>query len=63
MAGLVDGVTLRQLRALSAIHLTGSVTGAAKQLRLTQPAVTLQLRALQSLWGCRLSDAPTIARR
>jgi LysR family transcriptional regulator, low CO2-responsive transcriptional regulator len=42
------------LRALSAIHLTGSVTGAAKQLGLTQPAVTLQLRALQNIVGLPL---------
>jgi molybdate transport repressor ModE-like protein len=46
-----SSVTLRQLRALAAVEETGSVTGAAKRLRLTQPAITLQVRALQDLVG------------
>ncbi len=54
MSGLVDGVTLRQLRALAAVSSTGSVTGAARRVGLTQPAVTLQLRALQDLVGLPL---------
>lgn len=42
-------MTRRQLRALSALSANGNVTLAAKSLNLTQPAVTLQLRALQDL--------------
>src|ERR1700756_5490614 len=61
------GLTLRQLRALAAVHAMGSVTASAKLLNLTQPAVTLQLRNLEALAelpliqrtgeGMRLTDA------
>ncbi len=55
MAGrFAKDVTLRQLRALAAVHRHKSVTAAANQLHLTQPAVTLQLRALQDLAGLPL---------
>src|ERR1700761_8843453 len=47
-------LTIRQLRALAAVHKHRSVTAAAKQLHLTQPAVTLQLRNLQALTGLAL---------
>ncbi len=47
-------VTLRQLRALALLQKHRSVTAAAKQLHLTQPAVTLQLRNLQALAGLPL---------
>lgn len=47
-------LTIRQLRALTAVQATGSVTSAANRLHLTQPAVTLQLRNLQSLSGLPL---------
>lgn len=40
-------LTLRQLRALAAVAQHGSVTAAADKLKLTQPAVTLQVRNLQ----------------
>jgi LysR family transcriptional regulator for metE and metH len=47
-------LTLRQLRALAAAAKHGSVTAAAKQLHLTQPAVTLQIQNLQTLAGLPL---------
>jgi molybdate transport repressor ModE-like protein len=47
-------LTMRQLRALAAVQKHHSVTAAAKQLHLTQPAVTLQLRNLQALAGLPL---------
>ncbi len=47
-------LTIRQLRALAAVENSKSVTAAAKQLHLTQPAVTLQLRNLQALAGLPL---------
>ena len=55
MAGrFVRELTIRQLRALTAVQKTRSVTAAANQLHLTQPAVTLQLRNLQELAGLPL---------
>ena len=47
-------LTLRQLRALAAVHRDRSVTAAARRLHLTQPAVTLQIRNLQMLAGLPL---------
>lgn len=47
-------LTIKQLRALAALSGGGSVTAAANKLNLTQPAVTLQLRNLQSLAGLPL---------
>jgi DNA-binding transcriptional LysR family regulator len=47
-------LTIRQLRALAVLQSTGSVTAAANRLNLTQPAVTLQLRNLQTLAGLPL---------
>src|ERR1700742_723792 len=47
-------LTIRQLRALGAVHAMGSVTAAARSLNLTQPAVTLQLRNLEALAGLPL---------
>ena len=55
MAGrFLRELTIRQLRALTAVQKHRSVTAAAKQLHLTQPAVTLQLRNLQALAGLPL---------
>jgi LysR family transcriptional regulator, low CO2-responsive transcriptional regulator len=60
MAGrFLREVTIRQLRALAAVHKHRSVTAAAKQLHLTQPAVTLQLRNLQDLAGLPLIQRTT----
>jgi DNA-binding transcriptional LysR family regulator len=53
MARIRD-ISIRQLRALTALATHGSVTAAAAKLHLTQPAVTLQLRNLQALAGLPL---------
>jgi DNA-binding transcriptional LysR family regulator len=47
-------LSIRQLRALAAVHNDRSVTAAARRLNLTQPAVTLQIRNLQTLAGVPL---------
>jgi len=52
-------VTLRQMRAFLAIVRLGSFTGAARQLHLTQPALTVQLRQLEQTLGVRLLDRTT----
>ncbi|MHB1304017.1 MAG: LysR substrate-binding domain-containing protein [Acidiphilium sp.] len=47
-------VTLKQLRALTAVAQHGSVTVAARALNLSAPAVTLQLQLLQRQAGAPL---------
>jgi DNA-binding transcriptional LysR family regulator len=54
MANPLRNATLRQLRALSATVLKGSLTGAAQKLGVTQPAVSLQLQNLQEIAGLPL---------
>lgn len=50
-----DGVlSLKQLRALSAIWREGSLTAAAAALHLTVPAVSIQLRNLEANVGAKL---------
>ena len=51
MDGAID---LRMLRALSAVAREGNVTRAAKQLHLTQPAISLQLKRLSLETGVPL---------
>lgn len=46
----------RQLKAFSALARTGSFTLAAKELFLTQSAVSHSMRALEESVGCRLLD-------
>jgi LysR family carnitine catabolism transcriptional activator len=48
--------SLRQLRAFVAIARTGSFTAAARDMHLTQPALTVQVRELESALGLRLLD-------
>lgn len=48
----LDAVTLKQLRALSAVAETGSLTGAAAQLGLTPPAIHSQIKHLEIAFGC-----------
>ena len=48
--------TLRQLRGLMAIAENGTISGAARQLNLTPPAVSLQLRELEKAAGMPLFE-------
>ncbi len=49
-----NAITLKQLRALAAVHENGSLTAAAEALSLTAPAVSTQLKLLESNIGARL---------
>lgn len=49
-------VTLRQLRALSAVIRSGSISRAAELTAVTPPAVSLQLRQLEELVGVPLVE-------
>lgn len=50
------GLTWKQLRALAATVEAGSVSGAAKALRVTPPAITTQLKLLEIEAGAPLFD-------
>lgn len=49
-------LSLRQLRAVSAIHREGSIARASRVLGLTGPAVTLQLKQVEDEAGLALFD-------
>lgn len=51
--------SVRQLRAFVAVYHTGSISAAAAQLALTQPAVTVLLRELEDKLGLKLFDRTT----
>ncbi|MBN8756573.1 MAG: LysR family transcriptional regulator [Variovorax sp. 67-131] len=53
--------SVRQLRAFVAIYHTGSISAAAQELALTQPAVTMLLRELETKLGMSLFDRHTRA--
>ena len=50
----LQGITLRQLRALSTTAECGSVAAAARRLHVTPPAVSLQLKQLEAHAGVPL---------
>jgi DNA-binding transcriptional LysR family regulator len=50
-----ESIGFRQLEALAAVARTGSVTGAARALRLSQPTVSEHLRNLERALGVRLA--------
>jgi molybdate transport repressor ModE-like protein len=50
----LDAITLRQLRALSAIARTGSMTAAGRELGLTTPAIHNQIKSLEEAIGMPL---------
>lgn len=60
-------VTLKQLRSVAAIVRNGRIINAAKELKLTTPAVTTQLKLLETQLGIDLFDRtrggmrPTVA--
>ena len=49
-------LNLDQLRALLEVVELGSFSAAARQLNLTQPAVSLQIRELERRFGVRLIE-------
>ncbi|MGR9159759.1 LysR substrate-binding domain-containing protein [Rhizobium leguminosarum] len=52
----MQNISIRQLRAISAIHSKGKIVSAAKALGLTGPAVTLQLKQVEDAVGMSLFD-------
>ena len=52
----VKSITLKQIRALAAIQKAGSLTAAAEVLNLTVPAVSAQLRALETNLESKMLD-------
>jgi DNA-binding transcriptional LysR family regulator len=52
----VRHTTLKQLRSLSAVIRTGTVTAAAGELNVTPPAITAQVKALEELVGLPLVE-------
>ena len=48
--------THTQIRAFNAVARNGSFAGAAERLHLTQPAITLQVHALEDTYGVLLFD-------
>ena len=56
-------LTLAQLEALYWVARLGSVRAAASRLSITQPALSLRIKELESALGGALSIATRIARR
>lgn len=48
---IISRVTLKQLRALNAVVSTGTISKAAKDLNVTPPAVSMQMRLLEETVG------------
>lgn len=55
--------TLRQLRTLAAVHRNGKIVSASKELGLTQPAVSLQIKEAENIAGTPLFDRTTTGMR
>lgn len=53
---LMDGVDFRQLKSFLAVAEEGSITAAAKKLHLTQPAISRQIKALETELGVTLLE-------
>ncbi len=52
----VRNLTLKQLRVLSAVTKTGSMAGAARNLNVTPPAITVQIQQLEQAIGLPLVE-------
>ena len=52
----MHNITLKQLRALAAVTRKGSIAGAAQELHVTPPAVSLQLKTLEEHIGLSLLE-------
>jgi LysR family transcriptional regulator for metE and metH len=48
---IMSRVTLKQLRAMNAVVRTGTISGAAKELNVTPPAISMQMRLLEETVG------------
>jgi len=48
--------TIRQLEVFAAVARHASVTAAAREVHLTHPAVSMQLKQLEELWGLALLE-------
>jgi DNA-binding transcriptional LysR family regulator len=53
---MASDLDLRQLRTFVAVHDSGSVSGAARKVHLTQPALSRRISELESALGVRLFD-------
>lgn len=56
MSSLLRGATLQSLRAFESVARLGSVTAAARELSLSQPAISMQLKQLEGRLGLRLTE-------
>lgn len=52
----LDRITLKHLRAVSAVRQAGTMSGAARLLHITPPAINLQMRLLEEIIGMALFD-------
>lgn len=55
----MQNVTIKQLRALAAVHAAGSISAAAGAVHLTAPAVHSQIKALERSFGVPLLQRST----
>ena len=49
-------VTLRQLKTFKSVATAGGISAAARELHLTQPAVSMQLKELEGSCGVTLYE-------
>ncbi len=56
LSPLLQRITLRQLRALSAVDQAGTMAGAARILNITPPAINLQISLLEESTGMALFE-------
>ncbi|MFI7512696.1 LysR family transcriptional regulator [Micromonospora echinofusca] len=54
----VDVVAMRHVRLVTSVAATGSISGAARQLGLPQPAVSAQLTRIERRWGTLFDRTP-----